>query len=69
VPRHDVEMSIPTTKMVLHADVVFEVRSDEEKLGDLHVSQGSIDWYPRNARQPTRMTWEQFDRFMQERRG
>jgi len=21
--RHDVEMSIPTTKMVLHADVVF----------------------------------------------
>jgi hypothetical protein len=69
LPKHDVEMSIPTTKMVLHADVVFEVRSDEEKLGDLHVSQGSIDWYPRNARQPTTMTWEQFDRFMQERRG
>ena len=69
MPKHDVEMSIPTTKMVLHADVVFEVRSDEEKLGDLHVSQGSIDWYPRNARQPTTMTWEQFDRFMQERRG
>ena len=32
MPRHDVEMSIPTTKMVLHADVVFEVRSDDEKL-------------------------------------
>ncbi|HEY7135590.1 MAG TPA: hypothetical protein VIB48_11030 [Acidimicrobiia bacterium] len=62
-------MSIPTTKMVLHADVVFEVRSDEEKLGDLHVSQGSIDWYPRNARQPTTLSWEQFDRLMQERRA
>ncbi len=69
MPKHDVEMSIPTTKMVLHADVVFEVRSDEEKLGDLHVSQGSIDWYPRNARQPTSLTWEQFDRLMQDRRG
>jgi hypothetical protein len=69
LPKHDVEMSIPTTKMVLHADVVFEVRSDEEKLGDLHVSQGSIDWYPRNARQPTTLSWEQFDRLMQERRA
>lgn len=69
MPKHDVEMSIPTTKMVLHADVVFEVRSDEEKLGDLHVSQGSIDWYPRNARQPTTLSWEQFDRLMQERRA
>ena len=43
MPRHDVEMKIPTTKMVLHADVIFEVRSDDEKLGELHVSQGSID--------------------------
>jgi hypothetical protein len=67
--KHDVEMSIPTTKMVLHADVVFEVRSDEQKLGDLHVSQGTIDWFPRNARQPVRLTWEQFDRVMQDWRG
>jgi hypothetical protein len=69
VPRHDVEMSIPTTKVILHADVVFEVRSDGEKLGDLHVSQGTIDWYQRNARRSTRLTWEQFDRLMQEQRG
>jgi len=49
MPRHDVEMSIPTTKMVLHADVVFEVRSDGEKLGTLHISQGTIDWFPASA--------------------
>ena len=65
---HDVEMSIPTTKVVLHADVVFEIRSDDEKLGELRVSKGSIDWYPTNAKIPVKLTWEQFDRTMRELR-
>ena len=66
--RHDVEMRIPTTKMVLHADVVFEVRSDDEKLGELRISQGTIDWYPRNAQTGVSMSWERFDRLMFEQR-
>ena len=68
MPRHDVEMKIPTTKVVLHADVVFEVRSDDEKLGELHVSQGSIDWYPRSAQTGTQLRWERFDQIMQQHR-
>jgi hypothetical protein len=66
--HHDVEMSIPTTKMVLHADVVFEVRSDDEKLGELRISQGTIDWIPRRAQISVSLTWEQFDRIMAEHR-
>ena len=69
MPSHDVEMSIPTTKVVLHADVVFEVRSDDEKLGELRVSKGSIDWYPALARIPVKLTWEQFDRVIRELRS
>jgi hypothetical protein len=69
VPIHDVEMSIPTTKVVLHADVVFEVRSDGEKLGELRISKGTIDWVPSNARVPVQLTWEQFDRLMRDQRG
>jgi hypothetical protein len=68
MPSHDIEMSIPTTKVVLHADVVFEVRSDDEKLGELRVSKGSIDWYPYLARNPVKLTWEQFDRLMRDLR-
>ena len=68
MPIHDVEMSIPTTKVVLHADVVFEVRSDGEKLGELRISKGTIDWAPANTRTPVQLTWEQFDRLMRERR-
>jgi hypothetical protein len=66
--RHEVEMRIPTTKMVLHADVVFEVRSDGEKLGELRVSQGSIDWAPRRTQTATSLTWERFDELMSQLR-
>jgi hypothetical protein len=66
MPVHDVEMSIPTTKVVLHADVVFEVRSDGDKLGELRISKGTIDWVPVNAKLPIRLTWEQFDRYLRE---
>jgi len=68
MPKHDVDMSIPTSKVVLHADVVFEVRSDGEKLGELRVSQGGIDWRAGNAKIPAKLRWEQFDRLMNERR-
>lgn len=68
MPRHDVEMRIPTTKMVLHADVVFEIRSDEEKLGELRISQGSIDWFPGKAKSGVKLSWEQFDQLMAQRR-
>ncbi len=69
MPKHDVEMSIPTTKVVLSADVVFEIRSDDEKLGELRISRGTIDWAPSNAKIPIQLTWEQFDRLMRERRS
>ena len=66
MPKHDIEMSIPTTKMVLSADVVFEIRADGDKLGELRVSKGTIDWVPAKAKIPYKRTWEQFDRMMRE---
>jgi hypothetical protein len=55
---------LTTSKVVLHADVAFEVRSNGEKFGQLRDTKGTIDWYPANAKRPTRLTWEQFDRLM-----
>ena len=66
--RHDIDMRIPTTKVVLNADVVFEVRSDDEKLGELHVSRGSIDWHGANSKKPSSLTWERFATVMDELR-
>ena len=61
--EHHIEFSIPTGT-VMNADVVFEVFSDEEKLGELRVSRGTIDWRPGRARKVVRLTWEQFDQMM-----
>ena len=60
---HEVTVDIPT-RMVLHTDVKFVVWSDEEKLGELQVSKGSIDWVPGKAHTRYRMQWEKFDELM-----
>jgi hypothetical protein len=65
---HLVEMKIPTTKVVQHADVVFEVYDDDGKMGELRVSQGGVDWYPRGAQIPAKVSWEKFNAVMAERR-
>ncbi len=66
--EHEISISIPP-KMVQNVDVVFEVYSDGEKLGELHVSKGTIDWHPRNLRRIASLSWEQFDRIMRDRIG
>jgi hypothetical protein len=63
MPQHDVDITIPT-KSVVNADVIFEVASDGLKLGELRVSRGGVDWYPRNAKVPYKFTWEQFSRLL-----
>lgn len=65
--EHEIFFTIPNNT-VFNTDVVFQVRSGGEKLGELHISKGSIDWYSRNARIPSVLTWEQFDRVMSEHR-
>jgi hypothetical protein len=63
MPTHEVKFDLPTG-IVLHSDVKFVVWSDAEKLGELQVSQGTIDWIPGNARTRYQMEWEKFDEMM-----
>ena len=42
---HEIEVELPA-KVVLHKDVRFTIRSDGAKLGELHISKGSIDGFP-----------------------
>jgi hypothetical protein len=70
MPEHDVRWRLPTKKgwPVGTRDLHFRVRSDEELLGVLLVSQGTIAWRPRHGRrgQELQMSWEDFDAIMQE---
>ncbi len=66
VAEHRITVHPSKPLSVDSADLVIEVTSDGEKLGELRVSRGSIDWAPRNHTYATSLTWERFDKLMRE---
>ena len=62
---HRINAKLPKMD-VANVDVTFIVYSDNAKLGELHVSKGSIDWKPAHARTPIKKRWAQFDDLMSE---
>jgi hypothetical protein len=63
--RHELEISVPP-KAILNTDVVITVVEDDEKLGELRISRGSIDWRPARAHGAYRLAWARFDRLMRD---
>ena len=54
-------------RMIVGAnDVVFEVREDNEKLGDLKVSQGNLFWLPSGYNYGQILEWSQFAQLAEE---
>ena len=62
--KHDVQFTIPWRELG-KADVVFEVWGDDEKLGELRVSKGSLVWYPKKNTYGNKISWSQFDAVME----
>ena len=62
---HDIYMAMPE-KTVLNKDVVFDVYSDNSKLGTLKISKGSVEWAPANFVRGFHLEWEHFDDLMRE---
>jgi hypothetical protein len=66
MPTHEIEMQ-QTVRVVGNADVSFVVHADGDKLGELRVSRGTIDWWPRNSKsRHTSLTWERFAKVMED---
>ena len=66
MPEHGITVHLTQPLDVLNADLVIEVDSDQEKLGELRISRGSIDWVPRAHRSRWTLEWERFDQVMRE---
>jgi len=62
---HEVYFTIPNRKLE-RSDVEFDVYMDEDKLGTLKVSKGTIVWFPANTIYGHRLGWAGFDKLMQE---
>ena len=53
---HNVSFNIPTRELG-KADVEFVVKKDNTKLGELHVSNGSVVWFPTGNSYGYKMPW------------
>jgi hypothetical protein len=60
---HRVELALPRTD-IQNTDVTVSIWSDDELLGDVRISRGSIDWRPGHHQTVWTMEWERFDEVM-----
>lgn len=52
---------------VLNSDLVLEVYVAEDKLGELHISKGSFDFYKKGAKKSfRRLSWSKLAELMEE---
>lgn len=62
--QHKVRFNLPS-RPLSHADVIFSVREDGEKFGELRISQGALVWFPRNKKIGYRLSWKKLDELFQ----
>lgn len=58
---HDVSFAIPSRDLG-RADVRFEVRADDGKIGTLTVSKGSVVWFPKDHLYGYKLSWAEVGR-------
>jgi len=64
--RHQVTITRIPRMLVGGNDIVFEVKENETKLGDLRVSQGNLFWLPTGHNIGRVLEWTQFDQIAKE---
>jgi hypothetical protein len=60
---HEVRLSMPTRE-IGRADVRFQIRRNDQLLGTLAISNGSLVWFPRDTTYGHKMSWSEFDEVM-----
>jgi hypothetical protein len=63
VPKHDIWMTFPD-KPLKNVDTTIAIWSDGDKLGELHISRGTVDWKSKRKRSAKRLSWERFAELM-----
>jgi hypothetical protein len=69
MPKHEVGLQIDQLTFLGKVDIRIHVRSDDEYLGTLHISKGSLDWVAGRSTKYGRYTisWERFAELMESR--
>jgi hypothetical protein len=48
-----------------YADAIFTINAKGERLGEIRISQGGLDWYSRNARNPKKFGWTKLAKLLE----
>lgn len=64
---HQISFTLPEQPLG-RVDAEFKVKIDEEILGTLKISKGTVDWTPKghSHENPYQLTWTQFDTLMRD---
>jgi hypothetical protein len=62
---HSVKLKVAHPLTVGNVGVEFEVRRGGKLLGKLEVTQSTIDWTPAKARNPRKVSWQEFGDWME----
>jgi hypothetical protein len=67
MPKHEVGLQIDQLTFLGKVDIRIHVRSDDEYLGSLHISKGSLDWVAGRSTKYGRYRagWERFAEMME----
>ena len=66
MPKHEIRLTIPP-ETVLNKDAECDVYSNDEMLGTLKISKGSIEWRPKNYKYGFHLSWEDFSDLMKDK--
>ena len=66
MPKHEIRLTIPP-ETVLNKDAECDVYSNDEMLGTLKISKGSIEWRPKNYTYGFHLSWEDFSDLMKDK--
>jgi hypothetical protein len=48
-----------------NVDIEFDVKGRSGKIGELHLSKGGIDWFPKNAHVPISLGWAELAKLIE----
>jgi hypothetical protein len=61
--KHNLFFELPIRELG-KTDVLFHVYKDKEKFGSITISKGNLEWYPKNAKNPYKISWSTFDKMI-----
>lgn len=68
MPEHYIEISLPK-KPIRNVDTTIAIWSDGEKLGTMHLSQGSLDWRGGRRQKVKSFSWEKIAKILNRERS